>query len=97
MALNMESAEVREAAERLYLDLKAAGFEVLYDDRVESAGVKFNDADLLGMPLRVTVSPRTLRQAAAEIKGRAQDISEARLVPLDQVVAAVGERELRPE
>ena len=60
LSLNPDRPEVAAAAEKLYADLQAAGVAALYDDREESPGVKFNDADLLGMPLRVTVSPRTL-------------------------------------
>ena len=58
VALSPDSPQVGEAAEKLYEELQAAGLEVLFDDRLESPGVKFNDADLLGMPLRLTVSPR---------------------------------------
>ena len=61
-ALNAEDAAVAEAADGVYRALAAAGFETLYDDRAESAGVKFNDADLLGFPVRVVVSPRNLRE-----------------------------------
>jgi prolyl-tRNA synthetase len=66
----MDNAKVAEAAEKLYAELVAKGFEVLYDDRKESPGVKFNDADLIGIPLRVTLSPRTLEKNSAEIKWR---------------------------
>jgi len=83
----VERAEVAEAADALYQRLQEAGIETLYDDRAETPGVKFNDADLLGMPLRATVSPRTLEKGAVELKGRAQDKGE--LVPLDQAVSAV--------
>ena len=76
-----EQAQVRETAERLYQELQAEGLEVLYDDRQESPGVKFNDADLLGIPLRLTVSPRTLQKASAEIKGRKE--KEGQLWPLE--------------
>jgi len=57
-------------AEELYANLNALAYEVLYDDRDESAGVKFNDADLIGVPLRLTLSHRTLRENAIEIKLR---------------------------
>ena len=70
VALNVDRPAVSEAADRLYADLQRAGIEVLYDDREESPGVKFNDADLLGMPLRVTVSPRTLEKDSVELKPR---------------------------
>ncbi len=78
------SPGAKEAAEKLYADLSNAGVRVLYDDRDESPGVKFNDADLLGMPLRVTVSPRNLEQNAVEVRARTADESE--LVPLDVAV-----------
>ena len=86
-ALNMENAEVVDAADALYHDLRKAGIEVLYDDRVESAGVKFNDADLLGLPVRVVVSPRNLRQKVVEVKRRSD--SEASTVPRDEVVGEI--------
>ena len=69
-----------EIAEKLYAELEAAGLEVLFDDRAESPGVKFNDADLLGIPVRVTVSPRTLEKDSVEVKKRAE--KDAELVPL---------------
>ncbi len=87
VAIQPEKADVREAAERLYEELSAAGIAALYDDRDETPGVKFNDADLLGMPLRVTVSPRNLEKASLEVKGRTE--GEARLVPLEGAVEAV--------
>jgi prolyl-tRNA synthetase len=57
-------------AEEIYADLQALGYEVLHDDRDGSAGVKFNDADLIGAPLRLTLSRRTLKENAIEIKLR---------------------------
>lgn len=55
---NMKSDEIRDAGERLYADLQAAGFDVLLDDRDERAGVKFKDADLIGVPTRITVGKK---------------------------------------
>ena len=75
-----------DAAETLYADLQAAGFPVLYDDRKAGPGVKFTDADLMGMPLRVTVSKRSLKQGGVEIKPRT---GEAQIVPPDKVADAV--------
>jgi prolyl-tRNA synthetase len=83
--LYKEGAKVEEVTEKLYAELEAAGFEVLFDDRQESPGVKFNDADLLGMPLRLTVSPRTLEKGSVELKKRSGKESE--LVPLDGIAA----------
>lgn len=62
--------EVHQAAEALYADLRARGIEVLYDDRDASPGVKFADADLIGVPLRVTVSRRSLEAGGVEVKWR---------------------------
>ena len=82
--LYRENTKVAEVAEKLYADLEADGFEVLFDDRQESPGVKFNDADLLGIPLRVTVSPRTLEKDSVELKKRAEKDFE--VVPLADIV-----------
>jgi prolyl-tRNA synthetase len=59
-----------ETANKLYIDLQAAGVEVLYDDRDESPGVKFNDSDLIGLPIRLTISERALAQGGVEMKLR---------------------------
>ncbi len=79
--------EVVEEAASVYQALGADGLDVLYDDRDESAGVKFNDADLLGMPVRVTVSQRGLRDGQVEIKGRTA--SDPVMASLGEAVAAV--------
>jgi prolyl-tRNA synthetase len=82
-ALGMDEPAVAEAAEKLYSELSQKGFEVLFDDRNESPGVKFNDADLMGMPVRLTVSRRTLKSSGVELKPRkAKDIE---LVPLGEM------------
>ena len=87
LSLNPENDQVRQAAEELYQRLQDDGLEVLYDDRQESAGVKFNDADLLGLPVRLVVSPRTLREDGAEVKGRREEKSS--LVGVTEVGEAV--------
>jgi prolyl-tRNA synthetase len=69
-------------AEKLYDQLVEKGFEVLYDDREESPGVKFADADLIGIPIRVTVSSRSLSKDSVELKRR--DQSEKELVSLEK-------------
>jgi prolyl-tRNA synthetase len=71
-------------AEDLYDALTAAGIEVLYDDRDATAGVKFNDADLIGVPLRLTVGSRGLRKGGVELKRRDRD--ERTIVPVEDVV-----------
>jgi prolyl-tRNA synthetase len=75
------------AAEKLYSDLLAAGVEVLFDDRDESPGVKFNDADLIGLPIRLTVSKRSLKNGGVELKLRNQD--QSRVLPLEEAVSQV--------
>ena len=81
------AGETTTAAERLYEELTAAGIQVLYDDRDASPGVKLNDADLQGMPLRLLVSERSLAAGGAELKRRTE--SEARLIPRENVPDAV--------
>lgn len=82
------TGEVMEKAEALHRDLEAAGHEVLLDDRDERPGGKFKDADLIGIPVRIVVSEKTLKQGAAEVKARRT--GEVRSVPLADVVAEVG-------
>ena len=79
-----------EAADRIYADFTKTEVEVLYDDRSENPGVKFNDADLIGIPLRITVGERSLKEGEVEVKGRAE--SEPSKVPVDDVVEYVEER-----
>lgn len=87
VVLQPNRQQVHEAGEELYLRLRSDGIAVLYDDRDETPGVKFKDADLLGMPLRVTVSPRTLEKASLELKRRPE--AESVLVPLDSAPAEI--------
>jgi len=82
-----KTPEVAEAAEKLYADLLAAGVEVLYDDRDERAGVKFNDADLLGIPIRLTVGAKGLQNGV--IEGKLRRNGEAFTFPLETVVQDV--------
>jgi prolyl-tRNA synthetase len=75
--------ELAEAAEKLEQELTARGIEVLYDDRDERAGLKFKDADLIGIPLRVTVGKRGLAEGKLELKARGD--KDARLVPVGEI------------
>jgi len=85
--LYLDSPELASIAEDVYQRLEKGGIEVLYDDRSESAGVKFNDADLLGIPLRLTLSPRTLKSQSIEAKWRTE--KETQLLPLENASAEV--------
>ncbi|MCR4400699.1 MAG: proline--tRNA ligase [Syntrophomonadaceae bacterium] len=87
--VNVNNAEQREAAESIYARLQAAGVEVLLDDRDERAGVKFKDADLIGIPLRITIGPKSLAAGKVEVKRRRE--AEARQVELERVVDVVRE------
>lgn len=78
------SPQTGEIAAGLYRDLQAAGLEVLFDDREESPGIKFNDADLIGCPLRLTVSERALGQGGIEFKRRSQP--DKSILPLEGVL-----------
>jgi prolyl-tRNA synthetase len=78
-----EDGEEFGIAEGIYGDLQQAGFEVLFDDRDESPGVKFNDADLIGLPIRLTVSARALKAGGVEFKRR--DLDGKEVVPMDQL------------
>jgi len=85
--LHLEKSAVLPAAERIYQELQKEGIEVLFDDRDDSPGVKFNDADLLGIPLRLTLSPRTLQSQSVEAKWRTG--KEAQLLPLENLAVQV--------
>ncbi len=76
-----------KTAEQLYFDLIASGIEVLYDDRQESPGVKFNDADLIGLPIRLTVSERALNAGGVEFKRR--DMADKVILPENAVVGHI--------
>lgn len=89
VSLGPPGSEVATRAEVLYHHLLESGCEVLYDDREESAGVKFNDADLIGLPWRITLNRRTLAQDGAEIRGRGN--STSRLVPAAELEKALAE------
>jgi prolyl-tRNA synthetase len=95
--VNPRQEEVLAAAEKLYAELQSLGVEVLLDDRDERPGSKFKDADLIGIPLRITVGARGLKEHAVELQERAS--GERRMLPLadasamvrDMVVAACGD------
>ncbi len=76
VGLQMDNMKVRETAEKLEKDLEEKKIEVLYDDRDESPGVKLADADMIGLPWRVIVSPKSLAAGGVEVKKRDSDRSE---------------------
>lgn len=91
VGLNLRDPAVTQLGENLYRQLWDEGIETLYDERIdESPGVKFNDADLWGLPIRIVISPRNLKQNVVEIKLRTEKASE--LVDLTCVVDKVKEK-----
>lgn len=86
----LKGAEIE--GDKIYEELQGAGVEVLFDDRVESPGVKFADADIIGIPIRLTVSSRTMKEKGVELKHR--DQAESRIVPASDLVGVV-EKEIQ--
>jgi prolyl-tRNA synthetase len=80
-----DTPRAEEIADTFYSSLQTAGIEVLYDDRYESPGVKFTDADLIGCPVRITISERALSQGGVEMKLRHEQ--EKVIIPLVETVA----------
>jgi prolyl-tRNA synthetase len=85
LPLQMHEPEVVNASEKIYTELSESGLDVLLDDRDLRAGVKFNDADLLGTPVRITVGMRNLKNSEVELKLRSE--KESSRVPLQDAPA----------
>ena len=87
--LNNEAKEVVDFSNSLYEKLKKLNFDVIFDDRSETPGVKLNDSDLLGIPLRLLVSKRTVKENSIEFKSR--NSTESKLISLDKIFDEVKE------
>ncbi|MFH1689509.1 MAG: proline--tRNA ligase [Candidatus Eisenbacteria bacterium] len=87
LVVSTKSEECKIIAEKLYAELGAAGIDVLLDDRDDSAGVKFKDADLIGMPLRVTIGDRGLKSGVVE--ARIRKTGEVTEVPVDDATQGI--------
>jgi prolyl-tRNA synthetase len=85
VSVNQDDAEVVKAADKIYGELKNKGIEVLLDDRDERAGVKFKDADLIGIPVRITVGKKALATGNVELKLRTEP--KPTLIPVDTAIA----------
>jgi prolyl-tRNA synthetase len=85
--VNVNEKNIFEAAENLYISMLAHGIEVIFDDRDERAGVKFKDADLIGIPLRITIGQKNLADGNVELKIR--KTSENKLYPLSKIIQEV--------
>lgn len=86
-AVRVDDEEVRAYADKLYEDLQNAGIEVIYDDRSVRAGVMFADADLLGIPLRIIVSPKNMKQGVVEVASRDKTLKTQ--IPLENVIEEI--------
>jgi len=93
--VNVNEKELFQAAEEIYRNLSGMGVEAILDDRDERAGVKFKDADLIGIPYRVTVGPKKLAEGKVEIKNRRT--GEITILPVSEVTAFLTDRVLRNE
>jgi prolyl-tRNA synthetase len=91
--LNVKDAELKATADRIYEELTVAGAEVLYDDRDERAGVKLNDADLVGFPLQIRIGPKKLKEGKVELYDRAT--KESVDVAIEAIVEIAGQRILQ--
>ncbi len=87
ITVNHSDEKVRAAAEKIYEELTTAGKDVLYDDRDERAGVKFNDADLVGIPTQIVIGDRSLKEGKVEFKSR--QTGETKLVDLHSIVSSL--------
>jgi prolyl-tRNA synthetase len=95
IGVNMKNEEIRQTCERIYYEMQESDIEVLYDDRDDvSAGFKFNDADLLGMPLQVIVGEKNLAKNKVEIKYRST--GEKKLVELGMLIRTLQEELFLP-
>ena len=90
VAVNVKDDTTRGVADKLYAALQESGVEVLYDDRDERPGAKFKDADLLGIPLRVTVGEKGLKEGVVELRDRRTGVVEK--VPVQDAAGAVARR-----
>ena len=89
-ALNLDKGGVREAAEKLYEDLQTEGVEVLFDDRGEKAGFMFSDADLIGIPFRAVISPKSLETGCIEFRLRGS--RDAEMIPIAEAASILADR-----
>ena len=90
VSLNTDNSQVMNSSEEMYLSMIKEGIDVLWDDRAESAGIKFNDADLLGMPLRMVMSKRNIENGVVEIKLR--DEKDGYTIPIEKSIDEVSRR-----
>lgn len=86
-AVRSDDTSVKKLSDNLYDELKASGIEVIYDDRSVSTGVMFSDADLIGVPIRVIISPRNIKEGCCEIISRDKSLSIKQ--PLESIIEKI--------
>jgi len=87
ITVNHSDEKVRAAAEKIYEELTQAGKDVLFDDRDERVGVKFNDADLVGIPTQIVIGERSLKEGKVELKSR--QTGETKLIDLHSIISSL--------
>ena len=89
--VDFNNEQIKETAETIYEELKKLKIDVLLDDRDERAGIKFKDADLIGIPFRITIGEKNLKNGNVEFKNRKDDKSEAKIVKVEEIVSKIVE------
>jgi len=87
LPINTEQEQIVKVAEEIYFGLKKRGIEVLFDDRKESPGIKFKDGDLIGIPIRITIGPKRLKEGLVELKMRHS--KQVTMIKIEEIVNKV--------
>ncbi len=90
--VDFKNKQIKQTAEKIYKELRALKIDVLLDDRDERAGIKFKDADLIGIPFRITVGEKNLKDGNVEFKNRRDDKSAAKIIKAEEIVNFIVER-----
>ena len=89
--VDFNNEQIKETALKIYEELKKLKIDVLLDDRDERAGIKFKDADLIGIPFRITIGEKNLKNGNIEFKNRKDDKSEVKIIKIEEIVSKVVE------
>ena len=89
--MDFKDKKTKEVAEKIYKQLKDLRIDVLLDDRDDRVGIKFKDADLIGIPFRITISKKTLVDDVVEFKERKDDRSLVKLIKIENIVSTIVE------
>ena len=89
--VDFNNEQIKETALKIYEELKKLKIDVLLDDRDERAGIKFKDADLIGIPFRITIGEKNLKNGNVEFKNRKDDKSQAQIIKVEDAVSKIVE------